>query len=233
MRNIDAVIEAGSGAADPEVIVVGAHYDSAEDTPGANDNGSGTAAVLEIARLLRDLRARSRKRIRFVLFVNEEPPYFQTDDMGSLRYAKRWRRARERVIAMISLETLGYYSDEPGSQQYPPPFGLMFPDKGNFIAFVGTVELAAAACRRRSRRSARTRRFPSVGGVRRASSRASAGRTTGRSGEYGFQGVMVTDTAPFRYPHYHEPTDTPDKVDIERLARIVKGIERVVRDLAR
>ena len=177
VRNIDAVIEARG--TDPEVIVVGAHYDSAPDTPGANDNASGTASVLELARLLGDLKGKTDKRIRFVLFVNEEPPYFWTEQMGSVHYAKALAARKERVVAMFSLETLGYYSDEPGSQNYPPPFGLMFPNRGDFVSFV------------------------------------------------------ITDTATFRYPHYHEPTDTPDKVDVERLARITKGMERVVRDLAR
>ena len=102
MRNIDVAIEPQQGVADPEVIVVGAHYDSAEDAPGANDNATGTAAVLELARLLEDLNGQTRKRIRLVLFVNEEPPYFMTADMGSLRYAKALaaaQRARHRDVS--------------------------------------------------------------------------------------------------------------------------------------
>jgi hypothetical protein len=232
VRNIDAVIEPPAGVTDPEVVVVGAHYDSAEDTPGANDNGSGTATVLELARLLKDLQGQSGKRIRFVLFVNEEPPYFMTDDMGSLRYAKLLAERKERVTAMYSLETLGYYSDAPGSQQYPVPFGMMFPNVGNFVSFVGLTN--SRPLLHRTMRSFRSHTaFPTVGGVAPVIISGVGWSDHWSFGQYGFQGVMVTDTAVFRYPHYHEPTDTPDKVDVERLARITKGMERVVRDLVR
>ena len=230
VRNIDAVIEPQGGVADPEVIVIGAHYDSAEDAPGANDNGSGTAAVIELARLLKDLQ--SRKRIRFVLFVNEEPPYFMTRDMGSLRYAEALAARKERVTAMFSLETLGYYSDAPGSQQYPFPFGLMFPDRGDFVAFVGLTNSRPLV--HETMRSFRSHTsFPTVGGIAPVIIPGIGWSDHWAFGQYGFQGVMVTDTAPFRYPHYHEPTDTPDKIDYQRLARVVKGMERVIRDLAR
>ncbi len=232
VRNIDAVIEARSGAGDPEVIVVGAHYDSAPDTPGANDNASGTAAVLELARLLRDMQGRTSKRLRLVLFVNEEPPYFQTAHMGSLHYAKALAARKERVTAMLSLETLGYYSDEPGSQKYPPPFGLMFPNKGNFVSFVGLLNSRPLVQETIKSFRAHTA-FPSIGGTAPGIIPGIGWSDHWAFAEYGFQGVMITDTATFRYPHYHEPTDTPDKVDTEKLARIVKGVERVVRDLAR
>jgi hypothetical protein len=232
VRNIDAVIEPPAGVVDPEVIVIGAHYDSAEDTPGANDNGSGTAALLEMARLLNDLQGRSRKRIRLVLFVNEEPPYFMTSDMGSLRYARLLAERKERVTAMYALETLGFYSDEPGSQEFPVPFGLMFPNVGNFVAFVGLSN--ARPLVHQTMQSFRSHTaFPTVGGVAPVIVRGIGWSDHWSFGQYGFPGVMVTDTALFRYPHYHEPTDTPDKVDVERLARITKGMERVVRDLVR
>lgn len=232
VRNIDAVIEPPAGVTDPEVVVVGAHYDSAENTPGANDNGSGTAAVLELARLLKDLQNQSRKRIRFVLFVNEEPPYFMTPDMGSLRYAKLLAERKERVTAMYSLETLGFYSDEPGSQRYPVPFGLMFPNTANFVSFVGLTHSRPLLQQTMQSFRAHTK-FPTVGGIAPVIVPGVGWSDHWAFGQYGFQGVMVTDTAVFRYPHYHEPTDTPDKVDFERLARITKGMERVVRDLVR
>src|ERR1700730_8245046 len=119
VRNIEAVIAAPALA--PEVIVVGAHYDSAPGAPGANDNGSGVAAVIELARLLGDLRGSAARRIRLVLFVNEEPPYFRTEQMGSWQYASSLAARKERVVAMYSLETIGYFSDQPGSQRYPSP----------------------------------------------------------------------------------------------------------------
>src|SRR5262245_24510077 len=230
VRNIDATIEP-AGASDPEVIVIGAHYDSVRGSPGANDNGSGTAAVLELARLLRDLGDASNRRIRFVLFVNEEPPYFRTEAMGSLNYARALAQRRERVVAMYSLETIGFYSSEPGSQAYPAPFGLIFPNRGDFVAFVGL--LGSRPLLQETIRSFRSHTlFPSIGGVAPGFVPGIAWSDHWAFAEHGFQAVMITDTAPFRYPHYHRPSDTPDKVDAESLARVVKGIERVIRDLA-
>jgi Zn-dependent M28 family amino/carboxypeptidase len=211
--------------------VVGAHYDSIDDAPGANDNGSGTAAILELARLLKDLRL-AHTRLRLVLFVNEEPPYFQTGDMGSYRYAGLLAERGEPVAAMISLETIGYFSDAPGSQQYPPPFGAIFPNRGNFVAFVGMtgsrplVHEAMASFRRHTS-------FPSIGGIAPGFIPGIDWSDHWSFAQHGFQAMMITDTAIFRYPHYHRPTDTPDKVDYERLARIAKGIERVLRDMTK
>jgi Peptidase family M28 len=231
VRNIDAVIEPAAGNPDPQVIVVGAHYDSVRGSPGANDNASGSAAVIELARLLRDLDGRSRKRIRLVLFVNEEPPYFRTEAMGSLNYARALADRKERVVAMYSLETIGFFSSAPGSQQYPAPFGLIYPDRGDFVAFVGM--LGSRPLLQQTVRSFRAHTaFPSIGGVAPSAIPGIAWSDHWAFAEHGFQAVMVTDTALFRYPHYHRPSDTPDKVDSESLARVVKGMERVIRDLA-
>jgi Peptidase family M28 len=231
VRNIDATLEAAAGS-DPEVIVVGAHYDSVPGSPGANDNGSGTAAVLELARLLRDLDGRSGKRIRLALFVNEERPYFRTEAMGSLRYARALAERRERVAAMYSLETIGFYSSAPKSQAYPAPFGLVFPARGDFVAFVGL--LGSRPLVRETIRSFRSHTaFPSIGGVAPDFVPGIGWSDHWAFAAHGFQALMITDTAPFRYPHYHRPSDTPDKVDTANLARVVKGIERVIRELAR
>ena len=232
VRNIDVIIEPQGGVAAPEVLVVGAHYDSAATAPGANDNGTGTAAVIELARLLGDLKGKTARRVRLVLFVNEEPPYFQTADMGSLHYARALAERKERVVAMYSLETLGFYSSAPGSQQYPPPFGMMFPDRGDFVAFVAM--LASRPLLRQTIGSFRSHTaFPTIGGVAPGSVPGIDWSDHWAFAEYGFPAVMITDTAYFRYPYYHQPTDTPDKVDMDKLARVVKGIERVIRDAAR
>ena len=232
VRNIDVIIEPRTGVPAPEVLVVGAHYDSAPTTPGANDNATGAAAVIELARLLGDLKGSTQRRIRLALFVNEEPPYFQTPDMGSLRYAQALAAQNERVVAMYSLETLGYYSDVPGSQRYPAPFGMMFPDRADFIAFVGM--LGSRPLVRETVRSFRSHTaFPTIGGVAPASLDGIGWSDHWAFAEQGFPAVMITDTALFRYPHYHQPTDTPDKVDMDKLARVVKGIERVIREAAR
>ena len=231
VRNIDVTIEPAKANADPEVIVIGAHYDSAPGSPGANDNASGVAAIIELARLLRDLDGSAGKRIRLALFVNEEPPYFRTEAMGSLNYARALAQRRERVVAMYSLETIGFYSSEPGSQVYPTPFGLIFPDRGDFIAFVGMM--GSRALVRETMRSFRAHTaFPTIGGVAPGFVPGIAWSDHWAFAEHGFPAVMVTDTAPFRYPHYHRSSDTPDKVDAESVARVVKGIERVIRDFA-
>jgi Zn-dependent M28 family amino/carboxypeptidase len=230
VRNIDVTIE--PGPSDPETIVVGAHYDSAPGSPGANDNATGVAAVIELARLLRDLAGTSGRRVRLVLLVNEEPPYFKTGAMGSMHYARALAERKERVVAMYSLETIGFYSSAPGSQHYPPPFGLMFPDRGDFVAFVGM--LGSRPLLQQTIRSFRSHTaFPSIGGVAPGFVPGIDWSDHWAFAEHGFQALMITDTAPFRYRHYHEPTDTPDKVDTASLARVVKGIERVVRDVVR
>lgn len=130
-------VEASLIGSDPAsgTIIVGAHYDSVAETVGANDNASGVAATMELARLLQG--SKLRRTVRFVFFVNEEPPYFQTNDMGSLVYARQLRRDNVPVSAMISVETIGFYSDVSGSQKYPPVLGLFYPSRGNFIGFVG------------------------------------------------------------------------------------------------
>src|SRR5437899_3287262 len=136
---------------------------------------------------------------------------------------------KERVVAMYSLETIGFYSSEPGSQHYPAPFGLMFPDRGDFVAFVGM--LGSRALLQETIRSFRSHTsFPTIGGVAPSAVPGIGWSDHWAFAEHGFQAVMITDTALFRYPHYHRPTDTPDKIDPEKLARVVKGIERVIRD---
>jgi hypothetical protein len=231
VRNLEATIEPKTVEPDASSIIIGAHYDSAGDAPGANDNGSGTAAVLELARLLKDARP-ARTRLRFVLFVNEEPPYFQTEDMGSYRYARLLAERHEPVSAMISLETIGFFSDRPGSQRYPQPFGAVFRDKGDFIAFVGMPGSRSLVHKVMASFRSHTA-FPSIGGVAPGNISGIAWSDHWSFAQHGFPAMMVTDTAVFRYPHYHRPTDTPDKVDYERLARITKGMDRVIRELAK
>jgi Zn-dependent M28 family amino/carboxypeptidase len=186
--------------------------------------------VLELARLLEKWQPR-QTHLRFVLFVNEEPPYFRTADMGSWRYAERLSERGERVRGMISLETIGAFSDTPGSQRYPPPFGLVFPSTANFVAFVGMpggrgfLREVIGAFRRHAQ-------FPSIGGVAPDIVPGIGWSDHWAFHQFGFAAIMITDTAPYRYPHYHLPSDTPDKVDYDKLARITKGLERVVRDIA-
>jgi hypothetical protein len=213
-----------------EIVIVGAHYDSVKGTAGANDNASGVAAMLEISR--RFVGLPSARTVRFVAFVNEEPPYFETDRMGSRVYARGCRQRGDDIRAMLSLETLGYYSDAPGSQHFPVPlFKLFYPSRGNFVAFVSDyrsrplLKRAVAAFRGNSNFPveciAMFRRVAGIGW----SDHASFWRE-------GYPAVMVTDTALFRYPHYHSPEDTPDKVNYESLARVTEGLSGAVAALA-
>jgi Zn-dependent M28 family amino/carboxypeptidase len=212
-----------------EIVVVGGHYDSVVSSPGANDNATGVAATLALARALSDFRP--SRTLRFLCFVNEEPPFFQTANMGSRVYAKRCRQRGEDIRAMVCLETIGYYSDEKGSQHYPPPLGLLYPTTGDFIAFVGNygsrrlVRQVVGSFRRHAR-------FPSEGGAVPGVIPGIGWSDHWAFWKEGYPALMVTDTAPFRYPHYHQATDTPDKIDYERMARVVSGVEAVVRDLA-
>jgi Zn-dependent M28 family amino/carboxypeptidase len=230
VRNIEAEIR-GANRAD-EIIIVGAHYDSVFGCPGANDNATGTAAALEIARWLAGRRPLART-VRIVAFVNEEPPFFQTPNMGSLVYARRARERGERILAMLSLETIGWYSDMPGSQHYPLslPFGLIYPTTANFLAFVGNIR-SRDLTRRVLGSFRRHTAFPSEGAAVPSWIPGIAWSDHWAFWQNAYPAVMVTDTALYRYPHYHTENDTPDKVDYDRLARVAAGLERVVEQLA-
>ena len=218
--------------ADPKAgaIVVGAHYDSVEGTVGANDNGSGVAAMLALARGLAG--GRFAKTFRFVGFANEEPPYFQTAAMGSLVYARECRRRGDRIEAMISLETLGYFTDEPGSQHYPiPALRLFYPGTGNFIGFVGNVKSRRLVRAVVGRFRAGTP-IPSEGAALPGAVAGVGWSDHWAFWQAGYRAIMVTDTAPFRYPFYHTDMDTPENLDYERLALVVGGLETVLRGMA-
>jgi len=221
--NLDTQL-AGSAPVDG-AIVVGAHYDSVEGTVGANDNASGVAGVLELARMLR--QARLRRTLRFVFFVNEEPPYFQTSQMGSLVYATKLHDEGTPISAMISVETIGFYSDALESQKYPPVLSLFYPGRGNFIGFVGDSE-SRDLVRAAIRTFRDSDQFPSEG-----ISAPSTWPGIGWSDQWsfwqqGYPAIMITDTAAFRYPYYHRADDTSEKIDYARMARVVEGLKSVV-----
>jgi len=219
----------GDGKRAGEIVIFGAHYDTVLTTPGADDNASGVAALLALARGF--AREKPARTVRFVAFAQEEPIYFQTEWMGSRVYARGCKERGESIAAMLSLETMGYFSNEEDSQRYPPVVGWFYPSTGNFIAFVGNrgskrlVRTAITSFRAHSDFPAEAAALP--GGL----------PGVGWSDHWSFwqedfEAIMVTDTAPFRNPHYHRGSDTVDTLDYTSLARVVDGLRGVLRDLA-
>ncbi len=230
-RNCDNLeVEIAGGASADEIVIVSAHYDSVIGAPGANDNGSGVVALLALAR--RFAGKKPERTLRFVAFVNEEPPHFQTGAMGSMVYAKRCRQRKEKIVAAVSLETIGYYSDEADSQHYPPLLGFLYPSTGNFIGFVGNmrsrplVDEFTSSFRRHVK-------FPSEKAALPEQIEGVGWSDQWSFWQYEYPGLMVTDTAPFRYPYYHDEEDTPDKIDYDRMARVVDGLFGAIGDLAK
>ena len=228
-HNIETEIQGMTASQPSSVLVIGAHYDSVVGCPGANDNGSGVAALLALAR--RFVERSTSSTLRFVAFVNEEPPYFLSPQMGSHVYAQRCKERGDHIVGMISLETIGYFSDAPNSQSYPAPgFGAFYPKTGNFIGFVANTGSRELLRRTLSIFRAQ-KKIPSEGA-------ALPGFIPGVSWsdhwsfwQFGYPAIMITDTAPFRYPHYHLPSDTPEKLDYDRFALVVSGMEKVIVDL--
>jgi Zn-dependent M28 family amino/carboxypeptidase len=234
-HNIEAEIPGNQ----PEIIVIGAHYDSVFGSPGANDNGSGAAAVLALAKRFAARETeqgapqrKPNKTLRFVAFVNEEPPYFLSGEMGSQVYARRCKERGDKISAMISLETIGYFSDAPNSQKYPSPgLGLFYPKVGNFIGFVSNVR-SGALLRRVITLFRKNARVPSEGASLPAFIPGVSWSDQWSFWQNGYPAIMVTDTAPFRYPYYHSSNDTPDKLDYDRFTLVVSGMEKVIESLA-
>ncbi len=218
------------GAQHPEeIVVVGAHYDSVYGCPGADDNASGVAALLEIARELQ--HSAPSRTIRLVAWTNEEPPNFQTPTMGSWVDAKRAHQHNEKIIEAVSLETLGTYTNAENSQHYPAGLSLFFPSKGNFVGFVGNLS-SRSLVRDSIGHFRKTTQFPSEG-VAAPSGIAGIGWSDHWSfWQEGYPAIMITDTAPFRNPNYHKLSDTPEKLNYEPMARVVIGIAKLVKHLS-
>lgn len=213
-----------------EIIAIGAHYDSVSASPGANDNASAVAALLALAEWFRE-RPQPRT-LRFVSFANEEHPFFMTPDMGSYAWAERAGENGENIRAMMSMDGIGYYSDEEDSQQYPyAGIGLLYPNEGNFIGFVTRVG-DARLLRRAIGAFRETGRLPSEGAALPQEVPGIGWSDHWAFWQHDIPAFLVTDTLPFRDPHYHSPGDTADRLDYERMARLVKGLKAVVEALA-
>jgi hypothetical protein len=226
-RNLIAS-RSGSNANTGE-LVLGAHYDTDPDTPGADDNASGVAVLLELARLAAG--AKFERTVRFVAFTNEEAPWFGTDAMGSRAYARRARQRGTQIDGMISLEMVGYYSDRPGSQSYPPGFRFIYPDRGNFIALVSDFrswgwknELETLLLKNTTLPVESIATFRFVPGVDLSDHRSFWNE--------GYRALMITDTAFYRNPNYHRPSDTPETLDYRRMAALTAGLWGVLQQYA-
>jgi len=226
------VIAELKGTSSPgQVLVVGAHYDTVRTTPGADDNASGVAGLLALARAFANRPL--GKTVRFVSFPLEEPPAYRTKNMGSYHYAASLKKAREKVEGMVYLEMIGFFSDRPGSQHYPLPFmNLKFPKSGNYIAMVGnrksrkfTVQMAAGF-RKATDLTLVTLNAPAIVVGIDFSDHWSFGK-------FGYPAFMVTDTAFYRNPHYHSPSDLPDTLDYNRMAQVVEGLKAAVEEWGR
>lgn len=227
VKNIIAEIP---GTMNPEeIVVIGAHYDSVKGSPGADDNASGVAAILEFARLFKNLKF--KRTIRLVAFVNEEPPFFFTKKMGSYQYAHKAKIREEKIVAMLSIESIGYYKDQKNSQKYPFPLNFFYPTTANFIGFVSNLS-SNKLLRNSISIFRKYAKFPSEGislpwwfiGV-------------GWSDQisfwkHGYSAIMVTGTALFRNPNYHRSTDTSETLDYSSAARVVMGLTYVIKELA-
>ena len=224
------ILEYTGSSKSSEIVVIGAHYDGAHDCPAANDNGSGMAALLEIAKVF--AHEKCERTLRFVAFTNEEPPFFRTKDMGSYRYAKLCKERGDNIVAMVSLETIGYYSDEPNSQHFPEAaLAERYPTTGNFLTFIGNLE-SRVQLDKCSSSFIKASKFPIQTLAAQSDMNGVDFSDQQSFWKLGYPGIMATDTALYRYPHYHTKYDTVDKIDYDSLARVTDGLVAVVKNLA-
>jgi len=222
-----------SGSHFPEEhVVLGAHYDTVVSTPGADDNASAVAVLLEVSRLLK--KHVGKRSIRYVAFACEEPPYFNLDSMGSQHHARQSRQRGDRILGMLCLEMVGYFRDELGSQQVPssiPKFlHRFFPRRGNFLAAVGNLKSWKLSYRFR-RGFKRGTRLPLFSIV--LPEKINEIRLSDNSSfwDQGYPALMLTDTSFLRNPHYHQATDTPDTLDYSRMTDVTLGVASAIRRL--
>jgi Zn-dependent M28 family amino/carboxypeptidase len=221
-----------TGKSSPEkILVIGAHYDSVQTTPGADDNASGVAGVLALARMFAGKPL--IKTVRFVAFALEEMPTYRTSKMGSYQYAQSLHEKGEQVEGMICLEMIGYFSDRDGSQHYPVPFfKLRYPTIGNFIAIVGTMK----AKKFTARVSGDFQKGTDLPVVTLSAPPIVIGIDFSDHwsfGKFGYPACMVTDTAFYRNLNYHGPTDVPETLDYVRMAKVVDGLKVAIEEWER
>jgi Zn-dependent M28 family amino/carboxypeptidase len=210
----------------PDLLVIGAHYDVAGEQPGADDNASGVAGLLELARLLRGQAL--RQGVELVFYTNEEPPFFRTPYMGSAVHAKSLAARGKRASLMLSLECIGYFSDEPGSQSHPLRLlNSLYPTTGNFIALVGYYQDGPVS--REVKAALLSASDLPVHSINAPGFVVGVDFSDHLNYENeGYVGMMLTDTAFYRNKAYHTPQDTADRLDYDRMAKVVDGVRAVV-----
>lgn len=216
----------GAGPAEGPLLIVGAHYDTAPGTPGADDNASAVAVLIETAVAVAAAGESLPLPVRFAAFCTEEPPHFGTGEMGSAVHARGAKERGEKITGMLSLEMVGYYDERPGSQSYPPLLSRFYPETGDFLAlvsdlgsrdFIGRLAEGLRAGGVRLETASLPRWVPGVS----LSDHLSFW-------EEGFPAAMLTDTAMYRNPNYHMPGDLPETLDYERMARVVTALTKTL-----
>lgn len=204
-----------------EIVIVSAQYDTLPDSPGANNNASGVAVLLQLSNLLKNYSP--DRTLRLINFVNEEDPFFGTEWMGSFTYAEDVYKRNENIKIMLSIDSIGIYKDEPGSQKLPFPFSVFYPDRGNFLAFIGDFDSRTYMIRA-TKGFKKGSSFPIKAGVVPKWVKGAAWSDHSSFWKFGFAGMQITDTGAFRSPYHTTAEDTMEKIDIEALSRIVMGM---------
>lgn len=231
-RNL--VVEVPGTHEKDSIVLLGAHYDTVDTTPGADDNASAVAVLLEVSRRLRETKC--RRTMRFVAFACEEQPYLHSGGMGSQHHARKARRTGEKILAMLCLEMVGYFRDEPNSQLVPdsiPRFlHPLFPKRGNFLAAIGNIPSWKLGWwfRRGFKKGTKLPLFSlslpeKIQEIRRSDNSS--------FWDQEYPALMLTDTSFLRNPNYHQPSDTPDTLDYVRMSQVVDGVTAAMKYLAK
>ncbi|MCM2371421.1 M28 family peptidase [Aporhodopirellula aestuarii] len=227
------IVEQTGKSRSDEIVLLGAHYDTVSSTPGADDNASAVAVLIEVSRLLRDHAG--KRTARYVAFACEEPPYFNVDAMGSQHHARRSRGRGDKIVGMLCLEMVGYYQLTRGSQAVPAAIPKVlrrfFPQRGNFLAAVGNLQSWKLCWRFRRGFRRGTRRLPLFSIV--LPEKINDIRLSDNSSfwDQGYPALMLTDTSYLRNPHYHRSTDTPETLDYPRMTEVTLGVAAAMKKL--
>lgn len=212
----------------PRRLVVGAHYDVCGEQDGADDNASAVAGLLETARLFAEMQPGLTYGIDFVAYSLEEPPFFGTQQMGSYIHARSLAEQQADVAGMVCYEMIGYFSDEPGSQKFPSEtLAARYPDTGNFIIVAGTEAFAGFA--QKLYENMQCEASIDVQLIVFPDTRGMAGMSDQRNyWEFGYPAAMINDTSFLRNPNYHQPSDTLDTLNFEKMAATVETAYRAL-----